>query len=311
MLKNLFKLKYKLLILSSLFIFLFSCEYQPIGTFEPETNENPEPPEIQTVNLTLNEDTVFLYWSQTIIFSFKSSFQKIKGIRFLIDSTEQKFFTDNSGNITISPTEFSPGIHSLVIEIYTKSGSGSIGDELGYESFVFSNEWKIYVFKPICPQIKAENENGFLKLSWTECKSADFLEYVIYRGFYKIGKTNKPYFTDSAYVGEGESYNIKINTGADKLHYWKSIDLDRDLPELKFNANKFNEYKLHWNKSKYCNAIGHIKITQKISYDSCQQIAYINPYDTSFVLHNARFGEKNEYVFSVEPKYKNLYFENN
>ena len=67
----------------------------------------------------------------------------------------------------------------MVIEIYTKSGSGSIGDELGYESFVFSNEWKIYVFKPICPQIKAENENGFLKLSWTECKSADFLEYVI------------------------------------------------------------------------------------------------------------------------------------
>ncbi len=121
-------------------VFLYSCEYEPTELYEPKVNKDIAPPEIQTVQLNLNDDTLFLYSSKQINFQFQSnSSQKIVAVKFYLDNTLLNTVNSNAGSFDLNYYQLSKGIHKLKIELYAKSGTGSIADNLGLEAFVLSS----------------------------------------------------------------------------------------------------------------------------------------------------------------------------
>jgi hypothetical protein len=78
-------------------IVLNSCEYKPVGEFELNADENVTPPEIQVLDLNLeNNDTIFLYSGLEVAFRFASSSQSIKNVKFTVDGKET--YNDSTTN---------------------------------------------------------------------------------------------------------------------------------------------------------------------------------------------------------------------
>ena len=57
------------------------------------------------------------------------------------------------------------GDHTLLLEIVTATGSGSIAEHLGAEGFLFSKSWVLFVDKSYYSRTTAFPFNGRLKLS--------------------------------------------------------------------------------------------------------------------------------------------------
>ncbi|MGD0755845.1 MAG: hypothetical protein ABR927_12375, partial [Bacteroidales bacterium] len=95
-------------------VLLQSCEYNPMEVYERPVTKDVSPPQIQTLVLNINYDTIFLYPEKIINFRFSSSNQEIKMVRFVIDNDPQ--FTVNSDNGTFDLTygTLSDGMHTLV-----------------------------------------------------------------------------------------------------------------------------------------------------------------------------------------------------
>ncbi|MBZ0241696.1 MAG: hypothetical protein K8F24_00650, partial [Bacteroidales bacterium] len=158
------------LILLLVTIYIGSCTYKSDEYYSPPTNPNPDSPDLQIVSLNLDEDTVFIYWDKDVVFDFKTDNQKVHGVRFILDGDEYYTKDNNSGSFSFTYLMMSHGINSLVVEVYTETGSGSLADELGYEQFMFSREWVVEVYRPYTDEYRFYVENGFLKLSWPAYK---------------------------------------------------------------------------------------------------------------------------------------------
>ncbi len=60
-----------------LMFFLYSCEYQSSEVYNRPVNKDIAPPQIQVVELNIDEDTVCIYRSMEIKFKFESDNQAI------------------------------------------------------------------------------------------------------------------------------------------------------------------------------------------------------------------------------------------
>ena len=237
-----------------------SCEYEPFGVYERITESNAVAPEIQIIELDLNEDTIFYYTNQLkIIFNLSSSDQVINDIRFIVDDEIQGIYREVQGQFDFENIELSPGTHSLTMEVYTHTGSLSIADLLEMECFLFSNTWVLQAVDIDSIETKAEAENGFLKLTFPEYKNSDFREYHIYRVFNGTEKlvavTQNNIYIDSSYVGEGSQYKSVVLMEPGDSISWTDVTLECELPVQSFHATNDNVYSIRWTKTKYYNAI--------------------------------------------------------
>jgi hypothetical protein len=135
------------LLIVSYIITFSSCEYETIAVYNRSVNKNVVAPTIQTVELNLNSDTITIYSDSTIIFKFSSSNQAINSVDFLIDGNLLSSVNSNTGVFNLQYNTLSEGIHSITIQVYTCSGTGSIADHLGAEVFLYSKSWKLNVIK--------------------------------------------------------------------------------------------------------------------------------------------------------------------
>ncbi len=297
------------LILLLVTLFIGSCSYESDDYYSPPVNLNPKSPDIQIVTLNLAADSVFIYWDKEVVFDFKTDDQKIHGVKFILDGKEYYTTYNNSGVFSFTYFMLSHGIHRLVVEVYTETGSGSLADELGYEQFVFSKEWVVEVYRNIYNELISYPENGFLKLAWPPYKSSDFVEYKITRGGsaagFEVGRTTNTSFIDSSYIGEGEMYYIEVIRANEAAVQWGTIPVHSGKPRLNFSASRENEYKLHWTKTKYYNAVEAIEIYNESRgnphFELIGSAASIG--DTALILTNAQFGDHKEYTIHVRPKY--------
>jgi len=298
---------YLILLVATLFI--GSCTYESDDYYSPPVNPNPDSPDLQIVTLNLEEDTVFIYWDKEVVFDFTTDNHKIHGVKFILDGEEYYTKYNNSGRFKFTHLLLSHGIHRLVVEVYTETGSGSLADELGYEQFVFSKEWVVEVYLNIYSELISYPENGFLKLAWPAYKSSDFIEYKITRGGsptgFEVGRTTNTSFTDSSYIGEGELYYIEVIRANEAAAQWGTIPVHSDKPRLSFSANPENEYRLHWTKTKYYNAVEAIEIYNEARYSPHFELiaSAASNGDTVHLITNAQFGDQKEYTIHVKPKY--------
>jgi hypothetical protein len=297
-----------------LVLLLNSCEFEPKGVYEPSVNRNVDPPKIQTVDLNLNSDSIYLYTSMTVKFRFRSDNQDIKAVRFLIDGGEKGLFYNNNGEFFISSNELTEGRHTLVIEIYTYSGTGSIADKVGAEGFVASKSWDLVMDKNFNPTTTSDIRNGFLYITWTKFRATNFKEYVIYKCDYlysekEIGRSLIPEFVDRTYVGEDAHYRIKVKTTDDLELMVYYLNLPTDLPELHFTVDSLNHYAIKWGKSHYYNAVDTFLFLKGAFNDNYKRIGYtVNPEDTAYNITGFCFGDIVSLKLRLVPKKENVLY---
>lgn len=299
--------KYLLLLLA---FFLFNtCEYEPRKVYEREVNENVSPPEISVVELNLEYDTIFCYAQKEIHFSFTSSNQEIMAVRFTIDNEEQFVVDSDHGIYNLDYRIFTNGIHSLTLEVYTGSGSGSIAEKLGLEGFLFSKSWVIVIDQNYSFNVKSTVNDGLLKLFWNRYRGYDFSEYVVYRetGWNvrtEISRGKANYFIDSSYVGEKARYDVEVSYGDSQTLQWGFLELEKDLPKLHLAESETNEYVISWDKTKYYGAVDTFNLLLSTNYGgSYSKIKAIqDPEDTLHVLTTSSFGSRIDLILRIKPK---------
>lgn len=292
-----------------------TCEYKPMDVYERPANRDVSPPEIEALVLDINYDTLFLYTEKPINFRFVSSNQEIKTVRFLIDNVQRFTVDSDNGTFLTSLVPLDDGIHSLVIEVYTATGTNSIAELMGAEMFLFSKSWKIFVDRNYYSRTKASLSNGFLKLSWPKYRDYDFKEYVVsrmvsYNTEVVLGKLKSTEFIDSSYVGEGGIYSVRVDNRKAKLMDWGEVQLSRELPSIKLMPAENEPYILSWSRIKYFNAVDSVRISRSVvpPYNYVTVKTTADPNDTSYVLQTGNFADRVDYKLLLKPKRRNIRF---
>lgn len=283
----------KLLIFISIFSVLYSCKYDTNEVYNSPVNKNVTPPTIETINLDFNNnDTIFICSPDVLNFSFKSSDQKIEAVILSIDNTNPQTIYSNTGVFTIDNNYISIGIHSIKLDVYTKTGTGSIAEHLDTEHFISSKSWILFN-QELNTIINKTFANGFQKLYWTKCKSRKLIDYIIYNNDDGLSTTlNSNFFIDSSYLGDQRTMSVKARLSGNILLDWGTINIEDDLPKLKFQSSNANEYTINWDKPKYYNAIDTLKILFHLFYDTkniCLKKT-TNIDDTSVLIDKSYFG---------------------
>jgi hypothetical protein len=200
-----------------------------------------------------------------IRFSFVSSDQEILAVRFTIDGNEEYLIKNNNGIFELDYRIYTNGIHDMVLEVYTASGSGSIAEHLGMEGFLFSKSWVLYIDQNYSFNVKSTISDGFLKLYWNRYRGYDFKEYVVYRTGWgtdkELARLKSGFFIDNTYVGEKARYDVEVITDNGTIIPWGFLELEKDLPKLHFIISESNKYIVKWNKSKYYNAVDSFRLS--------------------------------------------------
>lgn len=298
-------------------IFINSCEYNPVGEYVRNANENVVAPEIQVLdlNLDLDNDTIYLYTGLEVAFRFNSTKQGIKNIKFTVDGKEMYNDKIPSGDFYINYGEINEGIHTLALEIVTSTGSGSIAEHIGAEGFLFSKSWILVVDKSFTTGTRTTSINGFLKLIWTKYRNSDFKEYIITRDIgslheVELKRTHIAEFTDSSYIGEGASYYVKLVTSSGNTIPWGNTIVKPELPVLSIYASNINQYVIKWGYFKYYNAVATFNLYQ--SLDNAITYSFVktstNYSDSIMNITNSFFGDKIDFRLTINPKINNIMY---
>lgn len=298
------------LILLVFFILVFqSCEFEPDKVYMRSVNENIPPPEIQVVELNLDYDTVYLYTGKKIHFSFVSDNQEIKAVRFVIDGLEKYLVYSSSGVFDLDYNSLTYGIHTLLMEVYTASGTGSIAEILGKEAYIASKSWILNVMHHnYSTNLSTDVIDGLMRLSWEKYLGHDFKEYMIYRqpGWEntEIARVTTNYFIDRSYVGEVAIYKVSVCTDDSTIIPWGYGILIPELPKLYFSASETNQFTVKWDKSRFYGAVDSVRLFLSTNYGVTYSLvkASGNPDDTTYVITTAFFGDVVDLKLRVVPK---------
>ncbi len=240
-------------------------------------------------------------------FHFESTNNDIRWVNFYLDNKLLGTVESDNGYFDLEHNSLTVGYHSLKLEIFTGSGSGSIADSLGIEGNYFSTkEWIIKVLDAEFWEVTTTVADGFMKLRWPPLINKS-PEFIIYRGSTEIGRTHSSEFTDKGYVGQGATYSIYY---VDETDNYKTVTLGQvEVPEetrIKYNFDSDNNYFITWEKPRYYAAIDTVVL---VSWDNSyarsfiQRVTDIN--QLSIEIPDSLFGRQRKYWMIPVPQYPN------
>ena len=293
--------------LAVLFIALSSCEFEPNGIFERNLNQDVAAPVIQTLESDLSEDrdTLDLIYRR-VYFNFVSSNQDIRWINFFINDSLVGNVNSGKGYYDFNYPFSKDTYYRFRLEIFTKSGTGSIADSLHAEGFLFrSKQWIIKVRETNFSTLTSSVSEGFLKLRWIP--HSEIKEYIIYRSNYEIGRTTSCEFIDKGYVGEGGSYRVfyadKYQDG--QLSAYGTVEIPKEI-FLSFKYDTDNNYFVSWGNLKYYAAVdSFILMSRRDSYEAYELEKTTDISQGGFEVSDNCFGQYRQFQLVLIPKYPN------
>jgi hypothetical protein len=302
-------------------LFLSACQFSPNDIDFVELEE-PKEPELEIVELSLDNDTVFLTYYQDIQFNFSAGEHEVLQVGILIDGEEKYTRSNYQDEFTVLAADLTEGIHKLSFSVITNSNSGSIADLLGYEGFQFiSNEWTLVCIKNdrMASYSELETENGKLKLNWEPHEKVNFKHYRIakrrndYSGIIKEYYTTEPYFVDEAYVGEKAHYDVytEYESSDDYYFQWAMFDIENTLPELKIRTTETGQFEFYWNNNDFVAAIKNYRLIDQVTpADTLTLQESLPDENNSYVVPNGIFANEINYKLVVVPEYPENPFNN-
>jgi len=297
----------------SIFVMLSvaSCDYEPRGIYERDLDPVSVPPEMTVVelDLPLDEDTVVLLYRH-VWFRFESPGNEISWIKYYSDNNEGETVRSANGYFILPFYGTYDTYHTLRIEIFVPSGTGSLADSLGMEGSLFTTmEWVIRILDTPYSNLTAKEKDGFLRLRWPPAKDT-LLEYTVFYGPTEIGRTTECEYTDMGYVGQGGKYSVYYHDSNNgnilKSHGWV------ELPEenrIGYNCDRDNNYCVTFDKPVYYAVIDTLVL---VGYDN-NYSRLVKDWTTDleqgcFTIPDSLFGIKRRFWMVAVPKYFNPFY---
>jgi hypothetical protein len=290
-----------------------SCEYELKDVFQRETIKDPSAPSAYSVNLDLQSDTIYVFSTDIFMYDFSSN-NEIWSVRFTLDNAEQYKGKSSCNSFRFINGPLTEGFHTLVAELYVRSGTNSIADIVHAEAYLMSKTWILKVDKSYYSQTHSQPFNGYLMISWPRYMSSDFVDYEVYR---RIGgsstlikKQINTAFIDSSYVGESGQYLVKVNRKDNSQLDWGEVNLPKEIPKAGVVVRDDNKYFFSWTKSKYYNAVDTFIVFKDLFYSYVKVVKSTqNPNDTSLSISSSTFGESVNFTLKLVPKKGNIQYQ--
>jgi len=260
---------------------LLGCEFESDEIYSLNIEPVDEPPALN-VQLNLDDtDEIIFYENFEINIGFSNNTLLIKEVKFYLDNRELSAWVDN-GVYKTDLRIYDFENHKFKIEIYTNSGSNSLADQLGSETFIFTSKEWTFIYRDPMPPYNI-HDNGSIEISsqgaslaWNTYKgySFEFGSYLIEKqGTTFSHETADTSFLDNTYVGEGTVYNVFIlNPNNEKLH-WATFTVEKNIPTLNMSSSD-KQLLLTWEPSVYTQNIEAYQIDYQIPFsDAWQELA--------------------------------------
>ena len=302
----------------SLIFTVLSCDYKAKDRLFRELDPHPEAPVIN-LNINTNSDTVYIasnQWNTTV--SITTGITRKQCMVVYLNDIVHDTTCNTNGEFTIDLRYVisSPGTYKLKVRVYVSSGTGSIGDKLDAEHFLYEKIWWLMVSAdPALGAVitTAVPENGNIRISWTPFKGIGFgccvLLRTIKHGWNSdtitiVNDISRTWAFDTTYIGESSTYQLKIyasyppDDGFDLIST-STYDYYYGFPELTVQPYNEKELKVSWKKSIFVDHISKYSIQvfleNSTSYVVNQDI--LNTDSTSYILLNPQFTSR--YDFSM------------
>ena len=307
-----------------LLLLLFAgCIYNPVGEHFKELDSQGTPPTV-VVELNFDTDTIYIAGNDWILFRYITNGAQVNWSRFIIDGTETSQNPDMQGGIELQwyIPGLQPGVHTLSMQLFTRSGTGSIADYVGAEGFLMQNDWVLIVADAaeLAPSIvETFFENGLLNIRWEKYKGLNFESYQVYKYVQPSGlpdqlvaivtDQHQTSAADANYHGENSRYYVVVNN----LYSGMSVDVQGPLPQVTIKNTPQGDIVLHWEIPAYRAALkGYRILEDKLSWTSSGFVPLhlINdPLTDSLLITDPYFGHRYMFWLQLDPK-GTAYYEN-
>jgi len=291
-------------------IFLFfpaGCEKLTYSPDKENIFDISKPHADLEINFGSGDDTLNVYGIIDLKYSINTKDKQFAQILVYIDSLLVGS-TDNKSTCRIDTRNITPGLHSLKIELWVYSGSGSLADKTKSEFLISSKQRNIFIDKPL--EIDSiYTHNGSLKMIWSEYQNADFKSYSVYKadlnyGDFVLQETitdrSQNFWFDKKFLSGTYRYKVEVSTstysipGVEKT--FSDIVTAYIYPPEKLNDTtvviRWKPYKYYSNFTKYL-------LHSEIGPQREQIAAFLNYHDTSFT-HSPGFGNNVSYYLTIE-----------
>ena len=283
------------------FITLLSCVWNPdMDDNFTEVSTEVEIPPVQ-INLLDVGDTIQITGLTELTWS-------IEGLDpdddFLVRLTfeEDTYLSESlTGTIPYNPYN-KTGYEGLILQVFLKSGTGSLADNLNVEKIVFERSWVLWVDTAVPDDIFITSitpADGSLKIEWTPYTRTNFKSFRVTKirtsssGYesYVIHDQDSSYFYDSSYVGGETLYQVTIETQSGAVKTSPNVTYtDNDVSALAeveiLQPLGEPAMRIFFSASTYPVNVARYEVYESFYSNDLGQLIYTttNPLDTSFVF---------------------------
>ncbi len=297
-------------------ILVVACEYQ----LKDEYYINLDTSTFGNIAINLLEQPDTFNLIQETEFSYALSIEEGQVVRttdIFVDDELIYSVGGEIGKFYLIPNDFATGIHHLLFNVKTTTGTGSLGDLSGAECLYYTREW-VFMTDHTPPQsleiTNISEFNGKLKIEWTKNEHLNFQHYSVRRILYN-SKDNSPqergiagffdcdtnWFIDDTYVGGQVTYyvdNWAMNTtaqGIPKSFYGS-------YPKFTSHEPIADKLTFTWNPVTFTGNFSHYEITSYLG-DYYPKILFSsdNVYDTVFT-YALPFGDSVDLSLNTVPE---------
>ena len=252
-------------VLTMVLLALAGCYYNPSGESFKELDQTGHLPYIE-VKLNFDTDTLYIWNDEWIFFHYTKNGDQVNWTRFIVDGEETSPNSEQQGGVGLSWYFLgsSGREHTLSLQLYTHSGTGSIADKSGAEGYLMQKDWILKVVDEyeMGPSIVDTSfENGLLKLNWEEYKGLNFESYQVYKWVQPtalpdqlvatVTDQHQTSVTDPNYRGENSMYYVLVND----RYRGNSTQIEGPLPAVNATNNAQGDIVLHWEIPKFWAAL--------------------------------------------------------
>jgi len=290
---------YFIVFLASIFLFT-TCEYEPTGDNFVELTP---PEDYLPIEILLNDviptDTIYVYQNTSISMRINSP-KNLQKVIVSIDGEEYTNFWEDWFSFEINPNQLSEGVHTLTLNAVFSSGTGSLAEMMGLESFMGELSWKIYIIHDLQDLFELgyhTNEEGFLEIYWKNFISENLIEkFTVHSVLTQNSDTTIYYatqksFVDYGYVCGDANYEVTIYL-KDGYSFMQQLNFVTPIPSVYFENLGIDNLRIYWDKP-FANG------RFILSEDNNIIASAVN--DTTITIAQF-FGENRQFVLTIRPQ---------
>lgn len=237
-----------------------ACEY-PVGENFIEIKEpDKEIPVKVDLNAFTNGEAILVNKPTTLDYSLSLSGKPISKIIFSLGDRTWESTSPNT-QIYIDKETFPAGKYTLKAAFYAPTGSGSIADQLGAESYSGEMSWPVIIdYRMVLPDVMTyrTNENRSLELAWqtpvlSHLTVSSYTLYALTKDLRSYSETipaGQAHFVDTRHIGKETTYklyaNMKYEGKEDLVWLMGEVTVPQKLPRLYTSAWDMEHVWVSW-----------------------------------------------------------------